>query len=85
MFWSLGVARSSWGQVNLASAAAVTGTLAVGNGRVPEVTPLTANTVLLGGASVGQTTVGASNTVLRGTFGAPTFGTIDNNYLASGV
>ena len=72
------------GQVNLASAAAITGTLAVGNGGTG-VTSLTANTVLLGGASVGQTTVGASNTVLRGTGGAPTFGTIDNNYLASGV
>lgn len=41
---------------------------------------LTSNAVLLGGASVGSVGPGAANTVLRGTGGAPTFGTIDSNY-----
>ena len=71
----------TWGTVNLAYFTAVSGTLPVANGGTG-VTSLTANTVLLGGASVGQTTVGAASTVLRGTGGVSTFGTISNAYLA---
>lgn len=61
------------------TASNVTGTVAVGNGGTGVAT-LTSNAVLLGGASVGSVGPGAANTVLRGTGGAPTFGTINSNY-----
>ena len=62
----------------------ITGTLGVGNGGTG-VASLTSNAVLLGGATVGSVGPGAANTVLLGTGGAPTFGTISNAYLAAGT
>ncbi len=65
------------------TSANVTGTVAVANGGTGT-TSLTSNGVLLGGASVSSTAVGAANTVLRGTGAAPTFGSIDSNYTTGG-
>ena len=66
----------TWGTVNLASSAAVSGILPVANGGTG-VSSLTSNAVLLGGATVTDTGVGAANTVLLGTGGAPSFGAVD--------
>lgn len=59
----------SYGAVNLAQSAAVTGTLPVGNGGTG-VASLTSNAVLLGGATIASVTI-ASGQVLIGTAGAP--------------